>query len=164
MRRLRSGFFAGFEAAAVFSVLMAIGRLAGLSVNLELALGSLVTGAEGFGTWMLGFSLHLALGGVFGVLYALILDKVLRREDPLAGIYLGLVHAIAAGFLVGVLSSLLPPLPEVPPPGPFFAALGVTGVAYFLLPHVVFGLMVVEVLTRPLPGLDAPAAVTAGPR
>jgi len=158
------GFFAGLEAAAVLSLVMALGRMAGLGVNLELALGALVTGAEGLGTWMLGFALHLTLGGLLGEVYALLLARVLRRSDPHAGLYLGLVHAMVAGLLLGALGGPLAPLPEVPPMGPFFAALGAPGVAYFILLHALFGVTLAAVLFRRLAGVPRPAAVSAGPR
>jgi len=144
----RRGFFAGLEAAMVVSLLMVLGRAAGLAINLELALGALVTGGEGLGTWMLGFGLHLALGGLMGQLYLLLLERTMPRRDVLAGLYLGMVHAMPAGFLLGALDGLVPRLPAVPPMGPFLSALGPRGVIGFFLLHAVFGVVVVEVLGR----------------
>jgi hypothetical protein len=66
-----TAFFAGVLGAVTMSVLYWVFRAIGWSeMNLSMLLGSMLTGNTGAGTWVLGFMVHLALGGVFALAYA----------------------------------------------------------------------------------------------
>jgi hypothetical protein len=139
MRSAREAFLGGITAAAVMSAMMALGRLAGLRGDLELGLGVLVSGSVGRGAWPLGFLLHLLLGGLIGLVYAALLDRFMLREQPGAGVYLGLCHAIAAGVLVGALGAAQPAVANAAGLSLFMGAGGVAGVIWFFMLHVTFG-------------------------
>lgn len=142
---------AGMTAGAVMSVILALARILGMPVNMEMLLGTMAGLDAGFRTWLLGFAFHLAISATIGVIYAAGFDGVTHRAGALIGMGFSLFHIAFAGIIVGVLPELAPRTPApVPPPGPFFSNLGLGAVFLFVLVHVVYG-GIVGVLYHPEP-------------
>lgn len=133
-------FWAGVAAAGLISMLTAIGRMAGMPVNLELWLGSMLVGTAGFGTWGIGFAIHLFIGGLFGLLYGYLFDHVLHRVGWSIGLGIGAVHGVLAGLLMGLLPLVHPLMPQsLASPGVFLAEIGPGAVIAFFILHLLFG-------------------------
>jgi hypothetical protein len=146
----RRAFGAGVLGAAVMSVLMAVSRGLGFPVKLELVLGSYITGSTDARGWVVGFLAHFAIGGLFGIVYALGFGRGMRHAGVLPGLALGALHALAAGLVLVALPRVHPLIPdEIVAPGPFMANLGLMGVISFVGLHLLFGAIVGE-LCKPL--------------
>lgn len=135
-------FAAGIIGAAVMSVLMWVARIMGMQANLEMILGTMITD-PGSSAWMIGFVIHLMMGGIFGLIYGWIFEHLTHRSGWLLGGGIGLVHAVVAGIFMGMVPLIHPRMPSpVVPPGAFMSHLGMMGpVAVFML-HFVFGAIV----------------------
>lgn len=141
--KIGKAFLAGVMGGVATTVLLAIVRGAGVPVNLEEVMGSMITGSLGPSAFSVGFILHLVLSGLIGLLYAAGFEYGTRRADWLTGVAFSLVHTLLAGLFTIVLPLVHPLMPtQVPPPGPFMAGLGLTGVAVFILIHLVYGAIV----------------------
>lgn len=140
--RLGKALVFGVLGSAAISVLSAALRLAGLPIGLELLLGMLAgrTPEHAFG---LGLFLHLGIGGLFGLVYGYLFERVWDHGGALTGVLTAVVHASLIGFFVGFASELIPLIPSrMPDPGPYFAGLGPAGVAAFFGLHLVYGALV----------------------
>lgn len=170
--RILRALYAGLAGAAVMSVLLGLGRLAGVPVKLELLLGSMFTASVGYGSFLLGLTLHLLLGALFGLLHALLLTRVLRRADVWGGLLVGAGHAAVAGLLFGALPGVHPLIPwdplvpqVLPRFGAFMHLLGPLAMALFVAAHLAFGAVVGAICraaarrrgSRAEPQLESPA-------
>lgn len=136
-------FFAGVFGAAIMSLLLAIARVWGMEANPSLLLGSMITRLMDSSTWFLGFLLHLAIGGVFGLIYGQIFERWLHRASASGGAAIGFIHAIIAGLLVGLAPVVHPLMPQtLAAPGVFFTNLGTAAVIAFIVLHVLYGMLV----------------------
>jgi hypothetical protein len=118
-------------------------RLLGVPLNLELLLGSALVPKTGPEVWLIGLGLHLALGGCFGVAYALVFEKSLREANVGIGFAIGAVHAVVSGTVLAFTPDFHPLIPELLwAPGPFLLGLGAWGVLLFLALHLMFGAIV----------------------
>ena len=134
---------AGVLGALAMTLVMAGARALGLSVNLEMTLGAMLTGTISAGTWLVGFLVHVAGGGFLGLAYGAIFEHVTHRAGPSVGLALGVVHAMAAGVALGAMSPLHPMIPEsLPAPGMFLAEHGILAVFVFIGVQLLFGLIV----------------------
>lgn len=133
----------GVIGAASISVLSAILRAAGMPLSIEIYLGTLTglpAGAFAFG---LGLVLHLLLGGLFGLLYGALFERVWNHGGAPTGMLLSVLHAGLIGMLLGLTPHVHPLVPErLVDPGPYFAHLGVPGVLAFFFVHLVYGAIV----------------------
>ena len=135
-------FAAGVTGALAMTAVMALLRLVGFQVNLEMMLGSMITLGLGPGTWLIGFLMHLVIGGVFGIVYAGIF-RVTRRVDAGVGATIGLAHGFISGILLGFIPAIHLLVPQtIPAPGMMMSGLGLFGVIVFMLEHVMFGAIV----------------------
>lgn len=154
---IRRAFLAGVIGAGILTIVVQMLRILGVPVNLSLWLGSMVTGGLGGATWVLGFVMHLVLGGLFGIGYAVVFERT-RRTTLGSGAGLGVAHGLSSGILIGALPWLHPLVPEViAAPGMFLASGGLPAVLAFLGLHVMFGAIVGhlyerEPVTRVVPG------------
>lgn len=145
---IKRAFLAGVIGAAIMTIVIQVARLMGMPANMSLWLGSLVTGELGAATWVLGFAMHLAIGGLFGLCYAIIFESVGRATTG-AGAAIGLAHAMFSGIMLGALPWMHPLMPQViAPPGMFMAALGALAVLAFIGLHVMFGAIVGHLYER----------------
>jgi hypothetical protein len=143
--QIGKGFIAGVIAAGVLTLIMAFLRWAGMPVAIELVLGTLVTPVAA-DAWLAGFGIHLALGGLFGVLYGVVFEFVTGGAGWSIGAALGILHAVIGGALLALLPLFHPLVPErLAAPGPWWSGAGVLGVVSYVALHLVFGAVVGEV-------------------
>jgi len=153
----RRAFYAGINASFAMMVVLALLPIRLLPQNLGLVLGSLVIREISLTAWAVGLVIHLALGGVVGLVYGAFFDRVLGRAGGVAGLLLGAAHCLIAGPLLGVLAHVHPLMPvPLAPPGVFFSGLGMLGVAMFVIIHLLYGLIVGGICAD---GVPAPAPV-----
>ncbi|MBS2016726.1 MAG: hypothetical protein JST00_27830 [Deltaproteobacteria bacterium] len=142
MRTGRAIVFGALGAAAI-SVLSVGLRAAGLPIRLELLLGTLTGLPPGTPTFAFGLLIHLALGGLFGLLYAWLFERVWSHGGAATGAILAILHAALIGMAVGLTPQFHPLVPEqLHDPGPYFANAGVAGVVAFFAIHVLYGAVV----------------------
>jgi hypothetical protein len=152
-------FLAGVLGAAVMSLIAFVASAFGFPFGFELLLGSWVSGRADTPSWLLGLGLHLAIGGLFGLIYAG-LFRWLRVAGGSAGVLVSIVHLMIAGFLFAAIPPLHDLVPELlPAPGVYLSSQGPLGVALFVITHLVFGAVMGSVHRRsthaPIPGTRA---------
>ena len=141
---------AGLVGATTVTLVLALFRLLGLAPNLEMLVGSLISGDLEAGSWFLGFFVHLVAGALFALGYAAIFEHVAHRADPRTGVWIGSVHAVLAGFAFALAPAVHPLIPEVlAAPGAFLSGSGPVGIATFVGGHLLYG-AVVGALYRPV--------------
>ena len=95
-------FAAGVLGAAIMTSILAGARRAGITpLDFPVLLGSAVTGKKAKPARQLGLALNLFNGGLFGIAYALALEK-LGTSHWKAGILLAAPHTLAAGATMAV--------------------------------------------------------------
>lgn len=115
----------------------------GVLVGLEAPAGMLLGGEAGASeTVAVGFGLHLLFGAWLAHLYAEGFEAVIGCAGWCIGASFGLVHALAAGFAVGLLPALATSSPHAAAPGLFMAHQGLAGVCCFILLHLLYGAVV----------------------
>jgi len=136
-------FVAGMVGGAVMSVLMWMARtMMGMPANLEMMLGTMVTD-PGTTAWMIGFVTHLMISGAIALIYAWAFEHVTHRAGWLVGAGFGVVHAIIAGMVMGMMPMIHPRMPNpVMPPGAFMSHLGTMGVVAEFMLHLIYGAVV----------------------
>lgn len=140
----RKAFLAGVIGAAVMSVILWAARnLMGIPAGIEMMLGTLVVPNAALTAWLVGFAIHLLLGGVLALVYAWAFENVTHRAGWIVGAGLGLVHAVISGLGMAVVPVIHPMIPErLPAPGAFMANLGVIGIVAEFALHAVYGAIV----------------------
>lgn len=137
---------AGLAAALAMSAAMALLRVAGIRIDLESMLGSLVIPAAGEMRWTAGFALHLALGALIAWFYAAGFEFAVQRAGILVGSGLGLSHGLLVGLFTSGIADMSPFVSTLhSPPGPFFvhaASHALVGPLAFMLLHVLYGAIV----------------------
>lgn len=147
-------FSAGVIGGVAFSIASSIFRAAGIHIELELWLGTLLIG-PGAAAWLVGFFWHVTLSGFIAIAYGRAF-MALRRSNVSTGVRLSIVHMVLTGMLVGVVPLLHPRIPEVmPAPGFFLTADGLAGVIALIAVHLAYG-AVVGALAEAV-GVRAPA-------
>lgn len=133
----------GVLGAGAISVVSAALRAAGVNVQLELILGTMMGGAPSAATFALGLTFHLLIGGLFGLAYGYLFERVWDHGGAGTGVILSVIHAALIGMIVGLTPQFHPLVPEViADPGPYFANAGVAGVLAFFALHAVYGAIV----------------------
>jgi len=121
-------FVAGVIGALAMSLLMIWFRAIGVPLHLELRLAAML----GLHAWIVGLIAYLIVGGIIGLIYALVFEYVLNQAGIGAGLMVGACHSIFAGFIWAQFAG----------PGRFWDALGAPGIAALFLLHFVFGAIV----------------------
>ena len=136
-------FKAGILGAFALTLLMYIARAMDVTaLNTEMVLGSLLTHKTGAGSWILGFMLHLVIGGLLAEVYAFAFEFLTERSGMWIGAGFGLVHASFAGmamFLLGSIHPLMRNHGVLPAPGPFAINYGALTAVAFIAVHAVYG-------------------------
>lgn len=134
---------AGVLGGLFITVVMAAARASGLiSLNLEQIFGTLLLGASGVGTWIVGLILHLAFSAIFALVYAEAFRRI-HRANWKTGAAFGIVHWAAVGAFIGALPTFRPALSEsMAAPGPFAMNEGVFSFVFLLAVHLVFGAII----------------------
>ena len=141
---------AGLVGAAVMSLVMAVLRWAGSNISLEMLLGTLVAPETRPSVWLLGFVLHLAIGGAVAVLYAIAFEFAVQRSGPIVGGALGLAHGLMAGLFMSAIPAMNPlGLASGSAPGAFLMNVEY-GPVIFLLLHLLYGAVVGTIYGRPV--------------
>ena len=136
-------FAAGVVGALVMSVLMALARSMGMQVNLEMMLGTMMGGPPSPTKWIMGFVMHLIIGGLWALVYAAGFEYLTHRASWAIGLGFALVHALIAGVFMGMMPAIHPLIPEMmPAPGAFMAHLGLMGVIAEFMLHLIYGAIV----------------------
>jgi hypothetical protein len=141
--KAKRAFILGVLGAGAISAASAILRSMGVHIGIELILGSAFTGSLGPAAFVLGFLLHLAIGGAFGLLYGWLMETVWDHGGAATGMILGVIHAALIGMAIGLTPRFHVLIPErLADPGAYFANAGVAGVIGFFLIHVLYGAIV----------------------
>jgi hypothetical protein len=93
-------FGGGVMGAMAMSIIMAMARAIGIPVSLEKLLGTLLGGPSSLTTWGMGFLMHLAAGGLFGLLYAVGFEYTAQCANWLVGPVFGVVHGVLSGIVI----------------------------------------------------------------
>jgi hypothetical protein len=135
-------FKAGMIGAAVMTVLMIIARTLNLTtLNIEMALGSMLTQQISTGSWMLGLAMHLIVGGILAQLYAFGFEVLTHRTSAWIGAGFSLVHTVIAGGVMAMLGAIHPLMlnGQIMAPGPFAINYGTLTAAAFVALHIIYG-------------------------
>lgn len=121
-------FAAGVAGALIITGLMV--GLSGLALpkEIDVRLASLL----GAHLWFVGLALYLLIGGLLGLAYALVFEKVVHQSGVGPGLMLGAYNTILAGFVWAALGG----------PGPFWESAGPKGIMMLFLTHFAFGALV----------------------
>jgi hypothetical protein len=135
-------FGAGVLGAVVMSAMFAMARAMGIPANLELMLGTMFGMPPSGAAGAIGLVMHLMIGGILALAYGAVFDYLGRSSWGL-GLAFGAVHAIIAGFFMGMMPMMHPLVPEVmPAPGFFMSNLGAMGVMGETVGHLVYGAII----------------------
>jgi hypothetical protein len=145
---MRAGlaFWAGVLGAVVMVIGMWIAYGAGATgFSYSWWWGSMVLGNTGGGSWVLGFFIHLILGGLIGLVYAASFEAIGRSNWAL-GLLGGFIQLVIGGFVLGWISLIHPAIqatpPVIPNPGYFTAYWGWASIVTFCLVTLAFGVIV----------------------
>ncbi len=148
----RKAFLAGVIGGLAMTVLMMLGRMMGMTeMNLEIALGSMMTQALNPMSWGIGLVMHLVISGFIACIYAFGFEYVTQRANWAIGAGFAVVHLIIAGLVMGMMGMMHPLMvsPPAPPPegqllapGPFAANFGTMTTMAFIMLHLIYGAVV----------------------
>jgi hypothetical protein len=140
---------AGIAGALAMSAAMALLRWAGVPVSLEYLLSTLAGSDGGQPAWWTGFAIHLAIGAVVALLYAVGFEYAVQRAGALVGGVFGLAHGLMAGLFMSAIPAMnsLTTVAESSP-GAFMRNVEF-GPAIFLGLHVLFGMVLGVVYGHP---------------
>jgi hypothetical protein len=136
---------AGTVGGAGMTLAAAVLRSVGLAkINGEMMLGSMLTGQMGgLGTWILGFGMHLVVSILIAFAYCGVM-QAMKRRGAVVGLSLSPIHIGIAGFVMLAMPSLHPLIRsgDMPAPGAVAGNMGIGGVAFFVIEHLVYGALV----------------------
>jgi hypothetical protein len=137
-------FLAGVIGAIAMSVILWIARnWMGIPAHMEMMLGTMVVPNAALTAWLVGFGIHLLIGGVLALVYAWAFEHITHRAGWLVGVGFGLIHAVIAGLGNLLIPAIHPMIPErMPAPGAFMANLGIIGIVAEFALHAVYGAIV----------------------
>lgn len=142
---MRAGlaFWAGVLGAIVMVIGMWIAYGAGATgFSFSWWWGAMALGNTSGASWVLGFFIHLVLGGLIGLVYGAFFEAIGRANWAL-GLLGGFVQLVICGFALYGISLIQPAVPEViVNPGMFTAYWGAASIATFCLVIMAFGLIV----------------------
>jgi hypothetical protein len=137
-------FLAGVIGAMAMSAILWVARnWLGIPAHMEIMLGTMVVPNAALTAWLVGFAIHLLIGGVLALVYAWAFEHITHRAGLLVGVGFGLVHAVIAGLGNTLVPAIHPMIPErMPAPGAFMANLGTMGIVAEFVLHAVYGAIV----------------------
>jgi hypothetical protein len=122
--------------------------------DLVRTLGTMVLGAApAWQWWPVGLGMHAAVGAIWAIFYAYFFWSTLDRAPAVQGLVFSLGPAFLAGLVMVPQMGLMHALMlrgEMPTPGTFGLNLGWGGPAGILLGHLVYGLVMGSLYTRPV--------------
>jgi hypothetical protein len=157
----RRAFYSGVIGGGVTSLVMIVGRSMDVTrLNVELALGSMLTHNLSNLSGAIGVLMFLLIAGLIGIFYATGFVYVTQRASWAIGLLFSLVHLGMTGLVINTLGDLhplviRPPLPlldgHLLAPGLFAVNFGVMTVVGFVALHFVYGGIVGLMLQRASP-------------
>jgi hypothetical protein len=146
---------AGLAGAVVLLVLTDASRLAGvIEGNLTRYQGCLVVGrSDGAAAWFAGLGMHLVMGAVLALGYAVAFGLIWGTASWTSGALLGALHGVAAGAGFPMLDSINPCVRDgrMRGFGLFGRGYGIMMTLGLLAGHVVYGAVVGWLYTVPVP-------------
>jgi len=146
-------FFAGMVGAVLITIMLSIAIVSGFRVmDFSMMWGTLIGLPIGWPAWMVGFVIHLLVGGVFALIYAA-LFKVFSGAGALRGGLIGIGHALITGLLIALLPLVHPLMNtgRMSSPRPYFGSHGMPGVLFYFALHIVYGTTVGWLYQRQMP-------------
>jgi hypothetical protein len=144
---------AGVIGALVMTLMTDMGRMVGMiEANLTRYQGCiLLRRSEGAAPFLAGLGMHLAIGAVLAIGYAVLFALLWGRATWWGGMLIGAVHGVVAGAGFPVLDSLNPCVRQgrMRGFGPFGRGYGVMMTLGLLAGHLVFGAVVGWLYTVP---------------
>ena len=153
-------FFAGMVGAVLMTVMLSVAIASGFRVlDFSMMWGTLVGLPKGWEAWIVGFVIHLLVGGVFALGYA-VLFKAFSGAGLLRGGLVGIVHAIITGIILPLLPLIHPLMNNghMQSPAPYFSGHGMAGVLFYFAMHIVYGSTVGWLYLRLTPAAAEPLA------
>ncbi len=151
-------FVAGMLGGVAMTLVMWMARtFMGMDVNLSMMLGTMFVQPPGTTAWIVGFIMHLVISGMIALLYAWAFEHVTHRAGWLVGLGFSLIHSIATGIFMGMVSAIHPLIKsgQMPAPGYFMANKGPMYVVALFMLHAIYGAIVgaryAPVSSAPLP-------------
>ncbi len=92
----RSFIVGAFAAFAMISVMDIFSMMGVTRFTFESYIATLAGGLYTPRSWIFGFIINLALGGLFGMLYGYFFEYVFREATPMRGVMVGFAHALIA--------------------------------------------------------------------
>jgi hypothetical protein len=137
-------FLAGVVGGLVMTIIMAFVRATMMpGANPEMMWGTMMGGAPGMATWIMGLIIHLVISGMIALVYALGFEFVTHRAGVLIGLGFAIIHMILGGIVMGLMPMMHPMIPEqMPAPGAFMSGMGAMGTGLFVLEHFIYGAIV----------------------
>jgi hypothetical protein len=103
--------------------------------------------------WPIGLALHATVGAIWAIFYAYFFWSTFEWPPPVQGVAFSLLPILLAGFVMMPQLGWMHPLVlngELPRPGLFALGQGWGGPASSILGHVVYGLTIGALYTRPV--------------
>lgn len=150
-------FVAGVVGAAVMTILLSGAIAAHFRVlDFSMMWGTMVGLPLGVEAWLAGFGIHLLVGGIFALMYA-VLFKVFSGAGALRGAAIGIVHGLITGIFLPLLTLVNPLMNNghMRSPGPYFSGHGISGILFYLGIHIVYGVVVGWLYSRWVPETKA---------
>lgn len=147
-------FAAGMVGSIVMVLLMWMARtFMGMHINLSMMLGTMFL-PMGMGAWIMGFIMHLIIGGIIGIIYAWGFERVTHKAGWTVGLGFSVIHAIIAGIFMGMIPVIHPRIPPMPAPGFFLLNMGMMGIIGLFVMHMIYGAIVGAMYGPVLHGTD----------
>lgn len=133
----------GIVGGIAMTLLAWLGRTAGLQLDGEMMLGTMLGSPPGTGTWLAGLSMHLILSALIALVYAAGFEYATHRASAGLGLGFSLIHIVVAGLFMAMIPAIHPMVPEqMPAPGAFLVNMGAANMALFIAEHLMYGSIV----------------------
>ena len=151
----RKAVLAGIIGAAGWELVVRALILLGVPLgDLVRLLGTMVAGnAPPLVWWPAGLVLHASVGAVWAVFYAYFFWSTFDWSPPLQGLVFSFIPIVLAGLIMLPQLALMHPLVlrgEMPRPGLFSFGIGWGGAAAIVLGHLIYGVVMGSLYTRPV--------------
>jgi hypothetical protein len=137
-------FLAGVIGAVLITAILAVAIGIGLKVlDFSMMWGTIVGLPVGAAAWIIGFCIHLLVGGLFGLFY-LAIFKAFSGAGVLRGATLGFVQAVITGMIIALLPMVDAAVDRglLHNSGAYFSRGGVAGIVVYFGIHLVYGAVV----------------------
>ncbi|MGQ0642568.1 MAG: hypothetical protein ACT4P6_17630 [Gemmatimonadaceae bacterium] len=138
--KLNKAIVAGIVGGIAMTLLAWLARAAGMQLDGEMMLGTMLGNPPGAGTWLVGLGMHLMLSALIAILYAAGFEYVTHRAGAGPGFGFSLIHIVLAGLFMAMIPAVHPMVPEqMPAPGAFLVNMGAGHMALFIAEHLMYG-------------------------